>query len=318
MLKELLDTQRSLINAFFDDLDLQDVEKVLKALLDCKGVIAFTGIGKSGIIAQKIAATMVSVDVKAVYLPATDTLHGDLGMVSKGDIMVLLSKSGETDELLNLIPYVRNKQVKTIAVVSKDNSRLSQACDMDIVLPLQRELCPFDLAPTTSTAIQLIFGDVLAVAMMRSRNFSLDEYALNHPAGRIGKRITVRVNDLMITGENVPRCSPNSKLVDVLVELSNKKCGCLLIVDEKDALQGIFTDGDLRRSLQTEGPEALQKPVGSLMSQSPKTTSKDVLAWEAMRLMESNQQHPVQVLPVIEKEQVIGILKMHDILQSGL
>ncbi|MFT5318071.1 MAG: arabinose-5-phosphate isomerase, partial [Chlamydiales bacterium] len=204
MLKELFEEQRQLINGCFDLLDMNEVEKLLQAFLKCSGTIVFTGIGKSGIIAKKIALTMLSTGTKAFYLSAVNALHGDIGILTKDDIFVILSKSGESDELLNLVPYVRNKGASPISITCTTTSRLSKACDLHVTLPLERELCPFNLAPTTSASLQLLFGDVMVTALMSAKKFSLDEYAMNHPSGRIGKRISLRVSDLMITDGALP------------------------------------------------------------------------------------------------------------------
>lgn len=318
MLSKLFATQKTYIDYFFDHLNMEEVESVLQAFLSCQGLIFFTGVGKSGIIAQKIAATLVSTGTKAMYLPPTDALHGDLGIVSKKDIFVFLSKSGESEELMNLIPFVQSKGAMIISLVSNSKSRLAKASNLFVNLPLERELCPFDLAPTTSTAIQLIFGDVLAVGLMKARDFSLDDYAMNHPAGRIGKRTRILVKDLMLGGESVPICKGEDKLVDVLVELSNKRCGCLLIVDEQKHLKGVFTDGDLRRSLQTKGSNVLNENIENLMTKTPRTVGSHKLAWEAMQLMESDPKHPITVLAVVDDKKLCGIVKMHDLIQSGL
>lgn len=318
MLKELFEEQRQLINGFFDLLSMEEVEKLLQAFLNCSGTIVFTGIGKSGIVAKKVALTMLSTGTKAFYLSAVNALHGDIGILTKDDIFVIFSKSGESDELLNLVPYVRNKGASPISVTCTNTSRLSKACDLHVTLPMEKELCPFNLAPTTSASLQLLFGDVMATALMQAKQFSLDEYAMNHPSGRIGKRITVKVNDLMITDGALPLCKEEDKLIDVLAELSEKRCGCLIVVDDDQRLKGIFTDGDLRRSLQNKGPGFRDDEIKDLMTSSPKSIASDALAWDAMKMMEADQKHPVTVLPVQEDDRVVGMIKMHDIIQSGI
>lgn len=318
MLQELFSQQRKNINHFFDHLDINAAEAVLEIFASCPGVIFFSGVGKSGFIAEKIAVTLVSTGTKAMFVPPTNALHGDLGIVSHRDVFVLISKSGESDELVTLVPYLRNRGVTLIAITSNPTSRLAKASDLAVHLPLLRELCPFDLSPTTSPEIQLIFGDVLATALMRRKNFSIDDYAQNHPAGRIGKRISTRVKDLMLSGESMPLCKENDRLIDVLVELSNKRCGCLLIVDDQQILKGIFTDGDLRRSLQTEGAHILHDPIHKVMTQHPRSTHPETLAWEAMKMMEADQKE-VTVLPVLEdNRKIVGLIKLHDIIQSGV
>lgn len=319
MFKELLNKEREYLNYFFDQLDCSEVEKIIHTMAACEGVIIFTGVGKSGLVAEKIAMTMTSSGSKAIFISPVNALHGDIGIVSAKDLVVMLSKSGESDELLNLIPTLRNKHVKLISIVNTPNSRLSKSCDISIHLPLMRELCPFDMVPTTSTVIQMIFGDILSIALMSLKKFSLDQYAQNHPGGRIGKRISLKVSDLMLKGAAIPVCSPQDKLVDTLVELSNKRCGCVLIVDETQKLQGIFTDGDLRRSLQKHGANTLSSTMQELMTKTARWITPHNLAWEAMKQMEGDQKNAITVLPVLEDNQkVVGLIKLHDIVQSGL
>lgn len=319
MLKELLAKEQQYLNYFFDNLDLDSLQEIFDIFKHCPGMIVLTGVGKSGLIAKKIAATMTSTNTRAIYLSPVNALHGDLGIISEDDVFVFLSKSGESDELLNLIPSVRNKAVKTIAIVSNPESRLAKACDKYLCLPLEKELCPYNMAPTTSTSIQMIFGDIMAVGLMRHNKFSLDDFAQNHPAGSIGKKITVRVRDLMITGKSIPLCQETDKLFDTLVELSNKKCGCILITDKNKQLLGIFTDGDLRRTLQKFGPNGLNKQLHEVMSKDPRTIDPNTLATEAIKIMENSLSNEVSVLPVInENDEVIGLIKLHDIIQTGI
>jgi arabinose-5-phosphate isomerase len=319
MLKELLEKKREYLNHFFETLDLNAANEILQAIQNCEGTVLVTGVGKSGIIAKKIAMTMISTGTRALYLSPEEALHGDLGLVSANDLVLLLSKSGESEELLRLIPFLRNKKAKLAAIVSNQRSRLSQSCDLNIRLPLQAEICPFGLAPTTSTVIQLIFGDLLAVALMREKNFSLDQYALNHPSGSIGRRITLRVKDLMLTGDKIPKCSKKDKLMDLLVVLSNKQCGCILVAGEDETLLGIFTDGDLRRSLQSKGAAALEGRMEELMTKTPRWIHEGSLAWDALKTMEADPRRPITVLPVLDDaKKIVGILKLHDILQAGI
>jgi arabinose-5-phosphate isomerase len=319
VLQELFNKKKQYLTHFFDKLDLQAAEKFFQLLISCKGTLVFTGIGKSGLVAKKIAVTMTSTGSKATFLSPGNALHGDIGIVNQNDLFIMLSKSGESEELLSLIPFLRNKKVKLLGIVSKENSRLAKACDFAITLPLESELCPFNLAPTTSTVTQMIFGDVMTIALMRHQNFTLDQYALNHPAGSIGKRITVKVKDLMLTGSSVPLCRPTDKLMDTLVELSNKRCGCVLIVDEAMQLQGIFTDGDLRRSLLNKGANVLELSMQQVMTHTARHIDPNKLAWDAMQLMEADQRNAITCLPVLDdKKTVLGLIKLHDIVQSGL
>jgi arabinose-5-phosphate isomerase len=319
MLRELLKNQRDYTDHFFQSLDLQPIEQLVQQLLGCSGVLFFTGVGKSGLVAKKIAFTMVSTGTRAFYLSPTDAVHGDLGMVSSNDVFIMLSKSGESDELLNLVPAIRNKGATLIGVVCNPLSRLAAACHVTVTLPFKRELCPYDMAPTMSTTCQLLFGDLLAIALMRHKNFSIDQYALNHPSGQIGKRITLKVKDLMLTGDRIPLCRPDDRLGQILVELSNKRCGCILIIDSGRQLLGIFTDGDLRRTLQKVGGQVLESPMQEVMNPHPSSIGPDILAWEAMKRMEADYQRRIMVLPVLDSgSKVIGLLHMHDIIQSGI
>lgn len=319
MIRQILAKQSENTNYFFDSLDLIESEKIVQLLLNCKGMIYLTGVGKSGLVAKKIAFTMVSTGTKAIYISPTDAVHGDLGMVSNQDVFIILSKSGESDELVALVPAIRNKGALVIAIVCNPNSRLSACCHHSFTLPMKSELCPFDLAPTTSATAQLLFGDLLTIALMQHKNFSLEQYAANHPSGRIGKRITLKVKDLMLTGLRIPLCHPSDKLKEILFELSNKRCGCILVVDEKKHLKGIFTDGDLRRSLQKHGGSIVEAPMNELMSKSAKWIGPNVLAYDALKFMEGENQR-VMMLPVLDaaEGQVMGLLHLHDIIQSGI
>ncbi len=318
LIEELFLQTQSYIAHFFEKLNLDAVRSVVEMLLDCKGTLFLSGVGKSGIIAKKIAMTMNSCAIKSGFLSPLNALHGDIGIITEDDVVLLLSKSGETDELLNLCPALRNKGASIIAVVSNPASRLAKAADHVVVLPVAKELCPFDIAPTTSTTVQLIFGDLLAMALMRSKKVSIDNFVENHPAGQIGKRLTLKVKDLMIRGSLLPLCHPKELLVDVLVELSDKKAGCVLVVDADMTLLGLFTDGDLRRALQKYNAEALKLPIEALMTKTPRTISPDAMAYDAMQQMESNQKGAITSLAVVENGRILGLVRLHDIIQSGL
>ncbi|QVL57508.1 MAG: KpsF/GutQ family sugar-phosphate isomerase [Simkaniaceae bacterium] len=318
MLKDLFEEYQRNLNYFFDHIETEKAEKIFDLFLKCEGMLIFTGVGKSGIIAEKLAMTMISTGTKALYLPPMNALHGDIGIVTEKDVLICISKSGESEELLSLVPFAQRKGAKTVAWVSNPHSKLLRASDIGISLPLNKELCPFDLAPTTSTSIQLIFGDVLSVALMKAKEFSLDEYALNHPAGSIGKKITLTVEDLMLQGEGLPICKPNDRLRDALVTLTDKKCGCLLVIDERENLKGIFTDGDLRRTLQKDPAAVLEKTMEELMTPSCIATEKGKKALEALKLMQKDPKRWVNVMPVKESDRLVGLIRMHDLVQAGI
>lgn len=319
MLKKLFERERVNLNYFFDQLDYEAISSLLEMLLHNKGMIYTTGMGKSGLVAEKIAQTLTSTGSRAFFLSPINALHGDIGIVHRGDIILMFSKSGESDELLHLIPLMRNKGVRLIAVVNRLESRLSKACELTIMLPIEQELCPFNLCPTISSTTQMIFGDVLTVALMMEKEFTLDEYMLNHSSGRIGRRLTLRVRDLMLIEKNVPITTPGAKLVDVLVELSSKRCGCVLVVSEEKVLLGIFTDGDLRRALEKYRSATLEMTMEDIMTKNPRSIGSDVMASEAVTMMEADQNRPITVMPVVDElNHVVGLIKLHDIIQTGI
>mmetsp|Transcript_34916 Transcript_34916/g.99003 ORF Transcript_34916/g.99003 Transcript_34916/m.99003 type:complete len:354 (+) Transcript_34916:77-1138(+) len=317
-LKQLFAEQHRFMNHFFENLEYEPLQRFSEECLSCTGVIVFTGVGKSGFIAQKITQTLVSTGTKAVFLSPTDALHGDIGIIGQDDLLVLFSKSGGTEELLRLVPYARAKGCKLVSVTSVKGNKLEEACDMAIHLPLERELCPFDLAPVTSTAIQMLFGDTVAISLMLSRNLTKDEYAMNHPAGRIGKRLMLGVKDVMIAGDKLPTVHPEMKVVDTLVELSSKGCGCVLVTDSENKLLGTFTDGDLRRTLQSLGSGALQAEVQEVMSSSPSMVDAGVKAVDAMQSMERGSKK-ISFLPVVDSEgKLDGLVTLHGLVSAGL
>jgi arabinose-5-phosphate isomerase len=319
VLERLLADERNYLNGFFDQLDLTQLEKMLKILLNCSGMIVLSGIGKSGLVAEKISVTLTSTGTRALFVSPINALHGDIGIVSENDVFIMISKSGESEELLHLVPFLRNKGVKILSIVSNAKSRLAKASDLFLTIPTEKEICPYNLAPTTSTVMQMIIGDILAISLMEIKQFTKDQFAMNHPSGRIGRRLVIKVKDLMLKGHAIPLCKPEDKLVSTLVELSNKRCGCVLIVDEDQKILGIFTDGDLRRTLQKLGSNALEAKMHEIMTHTPRKISSEELAWTALQKMEEDQKHPITVLAVIdESEKVVGIIKMHDILQSGI
>jgi arabinose-5-phosphate isomerase len=316
-MRELFDTFRCSLNGFFDAVDLEEMEKAFEAIRSCRGDLILSGVGKSGFVAQKIAATLVSTGTRAHFLSPAGALHGDIGIVSSEDLFLAFSKSGESKELLDLLPFIKQKGARAIAVVSSRSSRLEASSDLAIHLPIEKEICPHDLAPTVSTAAQLIFGDCLAIKLMQEKKFTVADFAANHPSGFLGKKITLKVSDLMLKGTALPICKKSDRLIDILHELTGKRCGCILIAQEK-VLEGIFTDGDLRRAIQAKGEGALQIQMGNLMTKSPLVTEPGQFAIDALKRMEENPDRLITVLPVLEKRSVVGLLRLHDIIQSGL
>ncbi|KAL1820341.1 hypothetical protein ACET3Z_015210 [Daucus carota] len=317
-LTNLFESQQKYLNYFFQNLDLSQTLVFTQTLLNSNGTIFFSGIGKSGFVAQKISQTLVSLGIRAGFLSPVDALHGDIGILNGNDILVMFSKSGNTEELLKLVPCVKAKGVYLISVTSLQSNALMNVSDLNVFLPLERELCPFDLAPVTSTAIQMVFGDTVAIAMMSARNLSKNEYASNHPAGRIGKSLIFKVKDVMKKHGELPICKEGDLIMDQLVELTSKGCGCLLIISDINQLIGTFTDGDLRRTLKASGEGIFKMTVGEMCNRHPRTIGPDFMAVEAMQKMEAPPS-PVQFLPVINQNNIlIGIVTLHGLVSAGL
>jgi arabinose-5-phosphate isomerase len=309
--------QKEYIASFFNSLDLDRSEDLISILEKTKGLIFFCGIGKSGFIAEKIAMTFVSLGIKAFYMSATNALHGDIGIVSDQDTVIFLSKSGETKELLDLFPFIKEKGAYTVSWICRENSSLEKLSDFSLVLPLKRELCLFDLSPTTSSAIQLLFGDTVAVELMKRRKLTLEEYGKNHPAGLIGRTIRNKVEDVMLKGEKIPTCYEDDFLKNVLVEFSRKKCGCVIVLSRvTNNVVGVFTDGDLRRALERSTDHLLEEKMESLMTRTFLSIQKNTLLKDAAATMQKDQNKWVSTLPVLEKESLVGLIRMHDIINQ--
>jgi arabinose-5-phosphate isomerase len=307
--------QKEYITSFFNSLDLDRSEDLISILEKTKGLIFFCGIGKSGFIAEKIAMTFVSLGIKAFYMSATNALHGDIGIVSDQDTVIFLSKSGETKELLDLFPFIKEKGAYTVSWICRENSSLEKLSDFSLILPLKRELCLFDLSPTTSSAIQLLFGDTVAVELMKRRKLTLEEYGKNHPAGLIGRTIRNKVEDVMIKGEKIPTCYEDDFLKNVLVEFSRKKCGCVIVLSRvTNHVVGVFTDGDLRRALERNTDHLLEEKMQVLMTRTFLSVQKNTLLKDAAATMQKDENKWVSTLPVLEKEGLVGLIRMHDII----
>jgi len=267
--------------------------------------------------------TLVSTGTKSIFLNPTDALHGDIGVLGQDDILVLFSKSGSTEELLTLIPYAKAKGAKLVGVSSSKSSKIANMCDEHIYLPLERELCPFNLAPVTSTAIQMIFGDTCAVAIMQAKSISMDEYAMNHPAGRIGKRLILRVKDLMTDITSLPLVRPDDKGLHALVLLAGKSkgCGCLVVVDGQRKLLGTLADADMRRALAKCGESALTLSVEDMMNfgkSSPQTVSPNALAYDTLLRLE--RETFIHYLPVVHDTtaELLGLITLRQLVYTGL
>jgi arabinose-5-phosphate isomerase len=297
----------------------KQVKQAIELMRDCRGKIVLIGVGKSGNIAEKIAATLTSTGSAAVYLHPSDALHGGLGLVTSDDVVVALSNSGETDEVITILPYLKHRQVPIIAIVGNLRSTLARTAEVVLDASVDQEACPLNLAPTTSTTVALAVGDALAMTLMQVKGLTMDDFALNHPAGQLGKRLTLRVADLMRKGEENPVIQTDAAWLEVITTISRGGLGAVSVVDAAGHLVGIITDGDLRRALQKIKPAELEKlRCGSLMTRNPIIATPEMLAYDALRLMEDRASQ-ISVLPVVDKEGLcVGLIRLHDIVRSGL
>ncbi|SFM97494.1 KpsF/GutQ family sugar-phosphate isomerase [Thermodesulforhabdus norvegica] len=290
-------------------------EEAIALLLNCKGRVITCGIGKSGIIARKIAATLSSMGTPSFFLHPAEALHGDLGMVRPEDVIIALSNSGETGELNQMIRAVKPLDVKIIAITGDPLSTLAKLSDIVIDVAVPREACSFGLAPTTSTTAALAMGDALAVVLAREKNFGPEEFRTIHPGGHLGQRLKIPVRDLMKTGGDIPLVLPGTSMDKAIEEMNVKGLGATLVVNCENKLLGIFTDGDLRRAITKWGYKLYELVIDEVMTKEPKTISPDSAVADALQIME---RHLITVLPVvIPGDQVVGILHLHDLLGKG-
>ena len=295
------------------------VKRALELLHDCRGKVVLVGVGKSGNIAEKIAATLTSTGTGAVYLHPSDALHGGLGILTADDVVVALSNSGETDEIITMLPYLKHRQVPIIAIVGNLRSTLARTADVVLDATVDQEACPLNLAPTTSTTVALAIGDALAMTLMQAKGLTMDDFALNHPAGQLGKRLTLRVADLMHSGAENPVIGEDAAWLEVIAAISRGGLGAVNVVDAEGRLAGIITDGDLRRALQKIKLSELEElQGGSIMTRNPIIATPEMLAFDALRLMEDRPSQ-ISVLPVVDRERLcVGLIRLHDIVRSGL
>ena len=290
----------------------------VEMILACPGRTVITGMGKSGIIGRKMAATLASTGTPSFYLHPAEGIHGDLGMVTAEDVVIALSNSGETGEILHILPSLRRIGAKVIAMVGNPNSSLGKNADVVLDVGVSKEACPLGLAPTSSTTAALAFGDALAVALLSKRKFTADQFAVFHPGGSLGRKLLMTVADVMHAGDENPLVKGDMKVQDALFIITDKGLGAVSVVDAENKMIGVLTDGDIRRGL-SQGFSFLTRPVTELMTKAPKTITQDKLAAEALHLMESNKPRPITVLPVIDADKhVIGLLHMTDLVRQGV
>ena len=317
--KDTLDIENKGIHQLYEKFSESSFQKsftdAIELLLHCKGRIVVSGIGKSGHIGNKIAATFASTGSPAFFVHPAEASHGDLGMVQKDDVFLAISYSGETAELLRIVPLIKRMGAKLIAMTGNPKSKLAELSDAHLDVSIEKEACPLNLAPTTSTTVSLVMGDALAVVLLDTKNFSADDFARSHPGGSLGQRLLTHVRDVMRVGEDVPRTNINAPLKEALIEISKKRLGMTVIVNETNQVLGIFTDGDLRRLLEkTLDLESVQ--LKDVITKNPKTISKNILVAQAVEMMERFRINHLVI--ATEDGQLEGALNLHDLLTSKI
>lgn len=296
-------------------------QRAVEMLVASCGKVLVTGVGKSGLVAQKIAASLTSVGLMSVYLNPLDALHGDIGVVRDGDVIIMISNSGETTELLTIVPYVKKRDIKLLGILGKAKSSIGDRCDVVLDASVEREASPIDQVPTSSTAVAMAIGDALTVAWMTAKGVSVHDFAMNHPAGAIGRRLTLTVKDLMIARDQLVMVAVDAKLPEVVDALTKQAIGAVLVAhpSNEHTLGGIITDGDLRRALKrTTADQWGSLLARDIMTAKPISVTSTAPAIDALTLMERNAKKAITVLPVIDADKVVGMLRMHDLVQAGL
>lgn len=308
----MLQNESQAVQRLIDYLD-NSFEACVQAILTSKGRVVVTGIGKSAIIANKIVATLNSTGTPALFMHAADAIHGDLGMVQKEDIVICISKSGNTPEIKVLVPLLKRRGAQLVALVSNTQSYLAKQADYILNATIGEEACPNNLAPTTSTTVHLALGDALAVCLLELKNFTDRDFAELHPGGALGKQLYLKVSDL-VPNHDLPLVMPGTPLKDVILEISSKRLGCTAVVDDEMRLLGIITDGDLRRMLQKD-VDLRTARASDIMTKTPKTIDFDEYAVKALHMM---QESSITQLAVVSQDKVVGFVHLHDLLKEGI
>jgi arabinose-5-phosphate isomerase len=313
--KKVLKIESEAVRALVDRID-DNLVRAIDLIYSCNGRVVVTGMGKSGLIGKKIAATLASTGTPALFLHPAEGGHGDIGMVTKGDTVIAISNSGETDEIIRILPLLKRLDIRLIALTGSKHSTLSRASDVVLDVSVQEEACPMGLVPTASTTAALAMGDALAVALLSKRGFREEDFAFFHPGGSLGKKLLIKVKDLMHTGDAIPIVLPNTLMTEAVMEISSKRLGVTIVADDDGKIYGVITDGDLRRGIQRWGKSFFDMKAEEVMTKNPKTISEDELAVKALSVME---QHSITSLIVPDNSgRATGIIHLHDILKKGI
>ena len=315
--RNVMKIESDTVKTLSDRVDDKFVEAVMK-LFSCKGRVIVIGIGKSGHIGQKVSSTMASTGTPSYFIHPGEAIHGDLGMITKEDMVLMISNSGETIELLQILPSIKQKKVPIIAITGRKKSILSKESDIFLDASVEKEACTLNLAPTASTAAALAIGDALAIALLEYRGFKSDDFAKNHPGGTLGKRLVLKLHDLVHTGSQVPFVSTHTNIKDCLLTISNKGLGVTGVLDDNDNLVGVITDGDIRRSLSVNGNKIFDQIAKQIMSKEPKSISVDTLAISALEYMEKLDITSLFVFSEKNQKKPEGIIHIHDLLKAGI
>ncbi len=311
---QVIRTEAAAIAALESRIDEAFIE-ACRVMLACAGRVVVTGMGKSGHIGRKIAATLASAGTPAFFVHPGEASHGDMGMITASDVVLAISNSGETDEILTILPLIKRLGVPLVALTGNENSRIAREADVNLDVSVEQEACPLGLAPTASTSAALAMGDALSIALLEARGFGPEDFARSHPGGRLGRRLLLRIRDIMHSGDGVPRVTQSATLSEALVEMTRKSLGMTGVVDPQGRVAGIFTDGDLRRSLDRE-LDAKRTPIGEVMTRECITVTGDMLAAEALKIMETRA---INALLVVDADgRLEGALNMHDLLRAGV
>ena len=315
MAKAVIDNEADAIRTLGERID-EAFFNACELMLQCQGRIVVMGMGKSGHIGGKVAATLASTGTPAFFVHPGEASHGDMGMITASDVVLAFSYSGETEEIKTLLPLIKRLDVPLIALTGNRQSTLARNADAHIDVSVEKEACPLGLAPTTSSTATLVMADALAISLLEERNFTADDFALSHPGGTLGKRLLLRISEIMHSGNSIPRVPQNANLNDALIEMSNKSLGMTAVVDGNNKLLGVFTDGDLRRVLDHGEVNIRETLIVDVMTKNCKTTRADALAAETLAMM---QQYKISALPVVDDDNIlVGAMNMHDLLRAGV